>query len=125
MENKETMYHIALSKKDIQGAKYAILAGDPGRIPKIAGCLNNPVKLKVNREYTSYLGDLAGEKVLAISHGIGGPSTAICVEELAQIGIKYLIYVFSISIIYSLSKSNFNLHEYEFTSENNVVINNK
>ena len=41
------------------------------------------------------------------------------------IGIKYLIYVFSISIIYSLSKSNFNLHEFEFTSENNVVINNK
>ena len=41
------------------------------------------------------------------------------------IGIKYLIYVFSISIIYSLSKSNFNLHEYEISNENNIDINNK
>ena len=42
--NKDKMYHIGLTKKDIQGAKYAILPGDPGRVPKIAACLDNPVK---------------------------------------------------------------------------------
>ncbi len=93
MENKEVMYHIGLSKKDIEGAKYAILPGDPGRVPKIAACLNNPRKIKVQREYTSYLGDIDGEKILVISTGMGGPSTAICVEELAQIGVENLIRV--------------------------------
>ena len=87
------MYHIGLSKEDIKGAVYAILPGDPGRVPKIAACLDKAEKLCVNREYTSYLGELEGKKVLVMSTGMGGPSTAIAVEELAAIGIKYLIRV--------------------------------
>ena len=93
MENKDVMYHIGLSKKDIEGAKYAILPGDPGRVESIAKFLTNYKKLTVNREYTSYLGDLDKEKVLVISTGMGGPSTAICVEELKLLGIEYLIRV--------------------------------
>lgn len=93
MENKEVMYHIGLSKKDIKYAKYAILPGDPGRVPKIAEKLTNPTKIKVNREYTSYIGELEGETILVMSTGMGGPSTAIAVEELAQIGVKNLIRV--------------------------------
>lgn len=93
MENKETMYHIGLSKNDIKGAKYAILPGDPGRVPKIAALLDNAVQIGVNREYTSYLGKIEGENVLVMSTGMGGPSTAIAVEELAQIGIEELIRV--------------------------------
>lgn len=91
MEIKEKMYHIGLSKNDIKEAKYAILPGDPGRVSKIAGCLDNSYPLTVSREYTSFLGQINGENVLVISTGMGGPSTAICVEELAQIGIEYLI----------------------------------
>lgn len=93
MENNETMYHIGISKDDIKGAKYAILPGDPDRVKLIADYLNNPIKIGQKREYTSYLGELEGEKVLVISTGMGGPSTAICVEELAFIGIKNLIRV--------------------------------
>lgn len=93
MENKDKMYHIGLTKEDVKGAKYAILPGDPGRVPKIAACLNNPKKICVNREYTSYLGELEGENVLVMSTGMGGPSTAIAVEELALIGIENLIRV--------------------------------
>lgn len=93
MEKKEVMYHIGLSKEMIKHAKYAILPGDPGRVPKIAACLDNPIKLCTNREYTSYLGELEGEKILVMSTGMGGPSTAIAVEELAQIGVKNLIRV--------------------------------
>ena len=87
------MYHINLSKEDIEGAKYAIIAGDPGRIPKIASFLKNSKQITMNREYNSYLGEINGEKVLAISHGIGGASTSICVEELYQIGIRNIIRV--------------------------------
>ena len=93
MNNNDKMYHIGLSKEDIEGAKYAILPGDPGRVPKIAACLDNAKRIAVNREYTSYLGDLEGEKVLVISTGMGGPSTAIAVEELAMIGVENLIRV--------------------------------
>ncbi len=93
MKNSEIMYHIGLSKQMIEGAKYAILPGDPGRVVSIAKKLKNYKKLNVNREYTSYLGEIKKEKVLVISTGIGGPSTAICVEELNMIGIKYLIRV--------------------------------
>lgn len=93
MENKEKMYHIGLTASMIQGARYAILPGDPGRVEKIANHLKNPVKIGENREYTSFLGEIADEKVLVISTGMGGPSTAICAEELSNIGITHLIRV--------------------------------
>lgn len=93
MENKEKMYHIKLSKQDLEGAKFAILPGDPGRVGSIAKYLENPKKIGQNREYTAYLGSIKNEKVLVISTGMGGPSTAICIEELAQIGITHLIRI--------------------------------
>ena len=93
MKNKERMYHICLDKADIEGAKYAILPGDPGRVSKIARMLDSYKPLAINREYTSYLGTIDGTKVLVISTGIGGPSTAICVEELYMIGIENIIRV--------------------------------
>lgn len=93
MIKSEKMYHIGLSKEMIEGAKYAILPGDPARVEKIAKYLTNAKKLVTSREYTSYIGTLKNEKILVISTGMGGPSTAICVEELASIGIENLIRV--------------------------------
>ena len=84
-------YHIKLDKE--HGAKYAILPGDPGRVEKIAALLDEPVQIACNREYNSYMGFLDGEKVLVISTGIGGPSAAICVEELVHIGVDTFIRV--------------------------------
>jgi len=90
---EEKLYHINLSKSDIQGAKYAILPGDPDRVPKIAEFFDNPQKIGQKREYNSYVGELCGEKVLCVSTGIGGPSAAICVEELYQLGVTNFIRV--------------------------------
>ena len=84
-------YHIHLTEE--QGAKYAIIPGDPGRVEKIAAYLDNAKQVGYNREYNSYLGYLDGEKVLVVSTGIGGPSCAICVEELAKIGVDTFIRV--------------------------------
>ncbi len=89
----EKLYHIGLAKEDIEGAKYAIIAGDPGRIPKIASKMDNPKPLAFNREYNSYLAELEGEKVVIMSHGIGGPSTAIMVEELSMLGVETFIRI--------------------------------
>lgn len=89
--NEELMYHINLSKND--SAKYAILPGDPGRVEKIAAFLDSPKLVSFNREYKTFEGYIDGEKVLVVSTGIGGPSTAICVEELAKIGVDTFIRV--------------------------------
>lgn len=85
------MYHIGLN--DEHGAKYAILPGDPGRVETIAKYLNDPKFLHRNREYTTWVGELEGEKVLVMSTGMGGPSTAIGVEELFRTGVNTFIRV--------------------------------
>lgn len=83
-------YHIGLSPEDT--GRYVILTGDPGRVQEAAEMLlDSPEFVCSNREYTSWNGILEGEKVTVISHGIGGPSTAICVEELARNGAQVLI----------------------------------
>lgn len=87
----DTQYHIGLRPED--GAAWAILTGDPGRVETIARRLEAPAFVAANREYTTWAGRLAGERVLITSHGIGGPSTAICVEELARCGVKTLLRV--------------------------------
>ena len=87
----EKMYHIGID--DSHGAKYVILPGDPGRVEKIASYLDDARFLGQNREYTSYIGTLAGEKVLVMSSGMGGPSMAIGLEELYQTGIRTAIRI--------------------------------
>lgn len=87
----EKLYHIGID--NTHGAKYAILPGDPGRVEKIAAYLDNAKYIGTNREYTTWLGELEGEKVLVMSTGMGGPSTAIGVEELVMTGVDTLIRI--------------------------------
>ena len=89
--NEQAMYHIGLTPS--QGAAYAIVTGDPGRVESIARLLDEPVFVAQKREYTTWAGTLCGERVLVTSHGIGGPSTAICVEELYRCGVRTVIRV--------------------------------
>ena len=93
MHQHEKMYHIGLCKADLEGADYAILPGDPGRVEKIAALMENAKKIGQNREYTSWLAETKGVKVLIMSTGMGGPSTAIGVEELHMLGVSNLIRV--------------------------------
>lgn len=87
----EVMHHLGFDSS--HGAKYAILPGDPGRVEKIAAYLDNPRFYARKREYTTWLGELEGETIMVISTGMGGPSTAICVEELHMTGVETLIRV--------------------------------
>ena len=83
--------HINVSAEDV--GEFCILPGDPGRCAKIAAYLENAVHVGMNREYNIYNGYLKGRKVTVCSTGIGGPSTAIAVEELAACGAKTMIRV--------------------------------
>jgi len=76
-------YHIRLSKEDV--GRIAFLPGDPGRVPKIAERFSNPKDLGFHREYRAIAGRIGGEKVVALSTGIGGPAAAIAIEELARL----------------------------------------
>lgn len=88
--NGERLFHIGL--RPDQGAAYALLTGDPGRVEGIARTrLEHPRFEAAEREFTTWSGGLEGERVLVVSHGIGGPSTAICVEELARCGVGTMI----------------------------------
>ena len=93
----EKQYHVDFD--DTHGAEYAILPGDPGRVEKIASYLENPRFYHQNREYTCWLGELsplnggAKKTVLVMSTGMGGPSTAIAVEELYKTGVKTFIRI--------------------------------
>jgi uridine phosphorylase len=90
----EVLYHIKLSESMIESADIAIAPGDPGRVKYLADMLDKNNKfLACNREYTSHLCTVGSKKVLVISTGMGGPSAAIGVEELAMIGIKRFIRV--------------------------------
>ena len=84
-------YHLDITKDDI--GKYVILTGDPGRVEEIAKFLNESRFIASKREYTTYTGFLFGERVSVCSTGIGGPSAAIAVEELAKCGAHTFIRV--------------------------------
>ena len=93
------VFHLGLTRDQLRGATVAILPGDPGRVPKIAALLDEPAALAANREFNSWIGWSTGgpsegsAPIVVCSTGIGGPSTSIAVEELAQLGIRTFLRV--------------------------------
>jgi uridine phosphorylase len=91
------VFHLGLERGQLQGATLAIVPGDPARVPKLAALLDRPSALASTREFTSWLG-FAGPHdgaaaIVVCSTGIGGPSTSIAVEELAQLGVRTFLRV--------------------------------
>lgn len=84
-------YHIACGPGDV--GRYVFVPGDPGRVPMIAKHFDNAEKVAENREYVTYTGTLDGVMVSACSTGIGSPSAAIAMEELAAIGADTFLRV--------------------------------
>ena len=91
LSSHEKQYHINVSTGDV--GKYCILPGDPGRCEKIAAHFDEPYFVSQNREYTIWNGKICGETVSVCSTGIGGPSAAIAIEELANCGAHTFIRV--------------------------------
>ncbi len=91
-------YHLDLSRHDLMGAKIALLPGDPERSPLIARAISKAYGssssvLASKREFTTCITEVMGSRVLVTSTGIGGPSTSIAIDELAQLGIRTFIRV--------------------------------
>ena len=91
MSETAKMLHVNLAPGE--AGRYAIVPGDPDRCELIAAHLDNPRMVTRKREFTTWEGTLDGERVTVTSTGIGGPSTAICVEELHKCGADTFIRV--------------------------------
>ena len=90
----EVLYHVGLSVEMLQGAKYALVPGDPGRVEGLAKAVDpDAVYLACHREFTSWLARVNGEPVLVISSGMGGPCITFIVEELGRLGVTTFIRV--------------------------------
>jgi uridine phosphorylase len=70
-----------------------LLCGDPARVARIAKGWADAREILNLREYRVVTGERDGVRLAAASTGIGAPSTAILVEELAKIGARRMIRV--------------------------------
>ena len=84
-------YHIRMKKGDV--GRYVFLPGDPKRVKHIAKYFDHAEKTADSREFETWTGWLDGEKVSVTSTGIGGPSAAIALEELANLGADAFIRI--------------------------------
>ena len=91
MQDTGRQFHIHCVEGDV--GRYVFLPGDPGRCEAIASWFDDPVHIGMNREYNIYTGTLLGQKVSVCSTGIGGPSAAIAMEELCNIGADTFIRI--------------------------------
>jgi len=87
----EKKYHVGLAKGEV--GEYVLVPGDPGRTPMIAKYLDGAKEVAFSREYRTFTGSLDGVPVSAMSTGMGGPSVAIGVEELSELGVHTFLRV--------------------------------
>jgi uridine phosphorylase len=71
----------------------ALLPGDPGRVDRIAGHCESVEPVAENREYKVVNAEYEGRELTVCSTGIGSPSAAIAVEELAAVGVETFVRV--------------------------------
>jgi uridine phosphorylase len=74
-------------------AERVFLCGDPARVDRIAAAWKAPRVVCSLREYRIVTGERDGLALSAASTGIGAPSTAVLVEELAKLGARVLVRV--------------------------------
>jgi uridine phosphorylase len=87
----EKKYHIGLSRDDV--GDYVLVPGDPFRTPLIAKFIDGAKEVAFSREYRTFTGTVDGVKVSTMSTGMGGPSVAIGIEELHELGVHTLLRV--------------------------------
>src|SRR5690606_20043120 len=69
-------------------ADTVFLCGDPARVARIAAGWEDVREVCAVREWRVATGIWEGRRLSAASTGVGAPSTAILVEELARVGAR-------------------------------------
>ena len=86
-----TQPHLLVDEGDVHDV--ALIPGDPGRVDRIAGHCDESEVVAENREYKVVNASYEGVDLTICSTGIGCPSAAIAVEELARVGVETFIRV--------------------------------
>ncbi|WIV67814.1 nucleoside phosphorylase [Natrialbaceae archaeon AArc-T1-2] len=86
-----TQPHLLIDEGDV--ADLALVPGDPGRVNRIADHCDDAETIAQNREYTVVNASYDGRELSICSTGIGSPSAAIAVEELAASGVETILRV--------------------------------
>ncbi len=89
--NADRQYHLAIGPDDV--AETALLPGNPGRLETIVDYWDDHDLRGEHREYRTATGSYDGTPLTVTSTGIGSPSAAIAVEELARVGVETFIRV--------------------------------
>jgi uridine phosphorylase len=87
----ERKYHVGLTRDEV-GA-YVLVPGDPFRTKLIAEHLEGAEEKAWSREFRTFTGHVGDTLVSTCSSGIGGPSMAIAVEELGELGVHTFLRV--------------------------------
>jgi uridine phosphorylase len=95
--NADEQYHLEVGPGDV--ADSVLLPGNPERVEKIVDTWADHEVVAHHREYRTATGTYDGTPVSVTSTGIGSPSTAIAVEELARVGADTLVRVGSCGAI--------------------------
>lgn len=83
--------HLLIEPGDV--ADIALVPGDPDRVDRIAEHCDRTEIVAQNREYTVVNAVYEGRDLTICSTGIGAPSTAIAIEELASVGVETFVRV--------------------------------
>jgi uridine phosphorylase len=70
-----------------------LLTGDPARVERIAAAMDDAHPVAHNREFITMTGSVRGVPLSVVSSGIGAPSAAIALEELAQLGAQAVVRI--------------------------------
>ena len=84
-------FHIRCDPKEI--SRYVFVPGSHDRAKKIAAKFSDMHVVSESRGYLVYSGLVDGIFMTVSSTGMGGPSTAICIEELGHMGADTFIRV--------------------------------
>ncbi|WP_435347506.1 nucleoside phosphorylase [Haloarchaeobius sp. HRN-SO-5] len=95
--NADVQYHLEVGPGDV--ADTVLLPGNPERVDKITGFWDDAQEVAYHREYRTATGTYDGEPISVTSTGIGSPSAAIALEELARVGADTFIRVGSCGAI--------------------------
>ncbi|HYW27932.1 MAG TPA: nucleoside phosphorylase [Terriglobales bacterium] len=88
---EQRKYHVGLAAGEV--GRYVLVPGDPFRTALIARHLEDARERAWSREYRTFTGRVGDTAVSTCSSGIGGPSMAIAVEELGDLGVHTFLRV--------------------------------
>ena len=96
-DDTDRQYHIEVAPGEV--AETVLLPGDPDRVDVVTDRWDEATTVADHREYRTATGRYDGAPLSVTSTGIGSPSAAIAVEELARVGAETFVRVGSCGTI--------------------------